>query len=373
MTNPPTNEDKVTIERAVELMSTALAQHAQNIQQLQQSINSIQPQITDEVTSVRRELADLTQIIKNGLPDPISTTSSPAQTKNTTISPNGTPIPPLLLSNNSTNSESIDIQPPNLTSSTIIVPPISSYPTFSGKSSDRPRQFLLRVVEYTRTVNKWSTDTLLKGISQFLKDSALEWYCQLYITNNIPADWDQFVGRFLAQFHSPLRMAQQEHEWDECKQQENETINEFMVRLRSLWLEQKPEEEESDFIKHLFCKMRTDMLTLMNATRSASLEEIIAEAQQVEEILYLRNKEARSRNHQRYKPTNTTPLLSLNTRNANQTRQYQTATNSMYTPTCWRCYETGHYAPDCPLNDNARRPDMTNNNQQPLPPRSKNT
>ena len=122
-------------------------------------------------------------------------------------------------------------------------------------------------------------------------------------------------------------MAQQEHEWDECKQQENETINEFVVRLRSLWLEQKTEEEETDFSKHLFRKMRTDMLTLMNATRSSSLEDIITEAQQVEEILYLRNKDARSRNHQRSKPTNNTPLLSLNTHNSNQPRTYQPSPN----------------------------------------------
>jgi hypothetical protein len=113
---------------------------------------------------------------------------------------------------------------------------------FSGKPSERPRQFLLRVEEYARTVNNWSTETLLKGISQFLKDSAVDWYCQLHHTNTLPTTWIQFSKRFLAQFHSPIRVAQQE----------NETINEFVVRLRSLWLERKPDETEADFIKQLY-------------------------------------------------------------------------------------------------------------------------
>ncbi|CAF1167552.1 unnamed protein product [Adineta ricciae] len=106
----------------------------------------------------------------------------------------------------------------------------------------------------------------------------------LLLNNTDPTTWDEFVKRFLAQ---------QEHEWDECKQHENETINEFIVRLRSLRLEQKPDQDDDNFIKHLFWKMRTDMLTLMSANRSSTLTEIIKEAQKVEEILYLRNKEAR--------------------------------------------------------------------------------
>ncbi|CAF4277430.1 unnamed protein product, partial [Rotaria magnacalcarata] len=121
--------------------------------------------------------------------------------------------------NNHHNAHSIDA-----TNNTIVLPPISSFPRFSGKPIERPRQFLLRVVEYAGTINNWSTDTLLQGISQFLKESALEWYCQLYITNNTPLNWSQFVNRFLARFYSPIRVAQQD----------NETINEFVARLQAI-------------------------------------------------------------------------------------------------------------------------------------------
>ncbi|CAF4437077.1 unnamed protein product [Rotaria socialis] len=47
--------------------------------------------------------------------------------------------------------------------------------------------------------------------------------------------------------------------------------------------------------------MRPDTLNLMSASRSSTLNEIITEAQRVEEILYLRNKELRLRQNTRYK------------------------------------------------------------------------
>ena len=59
-------------------------------------------------------------------------------------------------------------------------------------------------------------------------------------------------------FIPPIRNARQEQEWYECKQHENETINEFLIRLRAIWTEQKPKETEVDLIRHLMCKMRND-------------------------------------------------------------------------------------------------------------------
>ncbi|CAF3725396.1 unnamed protein product, partial [Rotaria sp. Silwood1] len=61
-----------------------------------------------------------------------------------------------------------------------------------------------------------------------------------------PQTWTEFTDVFLAQFNSPVRRAKQEQEWHECKQKEDETINEFLVRLRALWKEQKPKETEAD-------------------------------------------------------------------------------------------------------------------------------
>jgi hypothetical protein len=64
-------------------------------------------------------------------------------------------------------------------SSAIIIPTTSSIPVFSGKQSERPKQFLVRVQEYAKIVHRWDRSMLLYGISQFLRDIALYWYCQL--------------------------------------------------------------------------------------------------------------------------------------------------------------------------------------------------
>ncbi|CAF3221843.1 unnamed protein product [Rotaria sp. Silwood2] len=177
------------------------------------------------------------------------------------------------------------------TSHTIIIPPSSSIPTFSGSILESPRQFLIRVKEYAETINHWNDQSLLNGISQFLRDTALEWYCQLRVSNRRPQTWVEFKIIFLNQFNSPIRRARQEQQWKDCKQEENETINEFIVRLRALWQEQKPNETENDLIRHLMCKMRNNLLTMIGISRCESLDEIIIEAQKIEEILYQRNKQ----------------------------------------------------------------------------------
>ncbi|CAF1154886.1 unnamed protein product [Adineta steineri] len=180
-----------------------------------------------------------------------------------------------------------------LSSHAIIIPPSSSIPTFSGKHSERPKQFLVRIQEYAETVHGWNRFTLLFGISQFLRDAALDWYCQLKLSGSQPLTWAGFVEVFLSQFNSPIRSARQEHEWYECKQKEDETINEFIIRLRALWAEQKPKELETDLVRHLLCKMRTDVLTMIGAPHDVTLDELIKKAQKVEEILYRRKKEER--------------------------------------------------------------------------------
>ncbi|CAF1595382.1 unnamed protein product [Rotaria magnacalcarata] len=147
---------------------------------------------------------------------------------------------------------------------TIVLPPPTTAPVFYGKSSERAWQFLMRVEEYAETVHMWSEDMLLRGISQFLKDTALEWYCQL---------------------------PQQHQQWNECLQNKDETINEFIIRLRAIWVEQFPQETEANLVKHLFCKMRPDMLNIMGCPRNASLQETLLEAQRVEEIIYHRMKD----------------------------------------------------------------------------------
>jgi hypothetical protein len=55
-----------------------------------------------------------------------------------------------------------------------IVPLSSAAPEFHGKHLEGSTQFLIRVQEYAESVHAWDRQTLLNGISQFLRDSALE-------------------------------------------------------------------------------------------------------------------------------------------------------------------------------------------------------
>jgi Retrotransposon gag protein/Zinc knuckle len=197
------------------------------------------------------------------------------------------------------DNESVLI-PPNrydtFASHTIVIPPQSTIPSFSGNHAESPRQFLIRVKEYAETINRWNDQALLNGISQFFKGTALEWYCQLRTSYRRPHEWAEFVILFLEQFNSPVRRARQEHEWNQCKQEENETINEFIVRLRALWTEIKPNENEDDLVKHLLCKMRNNLLTMVGVARHGTLDEIMRETQKIEEILYRRAKQQRHTN-----------------------------------------------------------------------------
>ncbi|CAM4848912.1 unnamed protein product [Rotaria magnacalcarata] len=65
-------------------------------------------------------------------------------------------------------------------------------------------------------------------------------------------------------------------------------MHEFIIRLRAIWVEQFPQETEADLVKHLFCKIRPDMLNVMGCPRNVSLQETLLESQRVEEILYHR-------------------------------------------------------------------------------------
>ena len=406
-------ESKVLVDTIVKHLSDTLQQHDNTIRQLESSLESIQSQIDNRLTTIRTEnqdeiqslqtnltslieskhalwtqLADNMQSLNNGLGDlktlitHQTTTQSPLPEQTPSdhipISAHAQPPPTSYPFVNQSTSSPYTFLQQNSPATTIVLPPTASIPTLSGKSTENLRQFLLRIEQYTHTVNHWSRATFLRGISQFLKDDALEWCCQLYHTNTLSTDSTDFCNRFLTQFHSPIRIAQQEQVWVECKQHENETINQFVVRLRSLWLEQKFDEQEPDFIKHLFCKMHPDIFTLMNLPSSLSLNTIIQEAQKVEEILFLRHKEQRQREFQKSKlflntncfssrPKFVTP--SVKSTNITVPSFVETSSRSHPPPsqpllpsysslpqhsrtpiTCWRCYETGYYSTDCPLN-----------------------
>ena len=161
-----------------------------------------------------------------------------------------------------------------------MIPTSAETPVFHGKHSESPAQFLIRIQEYVKLVRLCDSLILLNDISQFLRESALEWYCQLRLSHRQPETWEEFTEfteLFLAQFNPPIRRARQEAEWYQCKQKKGETINEFLVRLYALWREQKPNETETNLVKHLLCRMRNDLLKLIRISRNASLNDIIVQ------------------------------------------------------------------------------------------------
>ena len=188
------------------------------------SKDTLWTRVSDSIHSLTNDFQELKQLFTNhviaqfpSLEHPIPTTVS-----STITTPVHTIISPTVNYPLSTSYTSPQLV--SQTSTTIVLPPTTTLPTLSSKPRGRPRQFLLRVEQYAHVVNNWSRETLLRGISQFLRDDAFDWYRQLHQTNNMPVGWNQFVTRFLTQFHSPLRAAHQEQAWIDYKQQPNETI-----------------------------------------------------------------------------------------------------------------------------------------------------
>ena len=259
---------------------------------------------------------------------------------------------------------------------TLVLPPSSVVPSFSGKQSERPRQFLGRVEEYAETTNMWNEDMLVRNVSQFLKDNALEWYCQLRTLNYLPKTWAEFKQEFTEQFNSPLRMAQQRQQWNECKQNKDEGINDFHTRLRAIWGEQYPQETETEFIKHFFHKMRPEIMTIVGCPRNNSLREIIREAQQAEELLFHQAQQRKESEKVASNGHYTHTMDNANNTVANashgQPRAYNRPQNQYYSnmpqpsntnqnqqvPTCYRCGRTNHRANECWY------PQQYTNNQQ---------
>jgi hypothetical protein len=175
----------------------------------------------------------------------------------------------------------------------------------------------------------------------------------------------------------------------------NEIINEFVVRLRALLQEIKPNENEQDLIKRLLCKMRSDILNMLGVSQSNSFDRIIEEARKVEAILFLREKEHRqhdrepqpttqsqhlysnrnldsrynanqtycmsshSNNNRRQRTyaNNSYNSFSSNTNTQNRNRQYPRQTSAPLNQNetihdrssiiCYRCNQPGHYQNEC--------------------------
>jgi hypothetical protein len=167
-------DSKVSLDQAVQRLSNTCSHHAESIHTIQQSMVSLQSQfdtrfrtfsdetqqelhtmesnLTANIESLHRGLTDLRQCLQNSSTDRPPDSVTHSQPLNTTSFSNTNS--PSRQTNNLPDSAINNTQLTLPTSNIIVVPPISSIPVFSGKSSERPRQFLLRLEEYTRTVNK---------------------------------------------------------------------------------------------------------------------------------------------------------------------------------------------------------------------------
>ncbi|CAF3911204.1 unnamed protein product [Rotaria magnacalcarata] len=200
-------------------------------------------------------------------------------------------------------------QEPSLTlppRTTFIIQPPTVAPFFSGKTDEKPRPFLLQLHQYTTSSFGWDKEILFQNIGQFLRGNALEWYTQI-ITK---------------QFSSPLRLAQLEQEWHKCLQKSDESINDFLVRLRSLWSEHKPHEIERDLVRHLFTKIRPQLVPLIGVLNAPTLENFLTRAREAELIDFSRSKYASS--------TRSNPV-------------HNTRSNIV----CYKCNIPGHLASQC--------------------------
>ncbi|CAF4083166.1 unnamed protein product [Adineta steineri] len=224
---------------------------------------------------ISTQISELTTEIRSLFAVAPTRTSSPSPSTTPPVDNFTSPHPSL-------NLPSHDAILPSSLRQTIIIQPPTAAPSFSGSVYDKPRPFLLQLHQYTTSSYGWNKETLFQNIGQFLKGTALEWYTQISTSSSPPTHWDMFQTLFLQQFSSPLRLAQIEQEWKQCTQKSNESINEFLVRLRSLWSEHKPQEKERDLVRHLFAKIRPELVPLIGVLNNPTLENFLERARQAE-------------------------------------------------------------------------------------------
>ena len=384
--------EKVTVEQAVNKLSEANNTSNNRLTELEKKMNEIcDVQYHDLKSDVRNMRNELSKIFEAITMSQMTRNDDHRLTENKTSTPHNDPYTSpveesfecakarqhthhtIRNENNATAAEQT-----SQAIHTIVMPPADSIPTFRGDISESPRQFLMEVKEYAETTNHWNEQALLNGMSQFLRGTARQWHCDLRESDERPKTWADFVAVFLDQFNSPVRQSQQEQLWKECKQEENETISSFVVRLRALWREQKPGETKNDLGQHFKCKIKDNIALMMGVPRGETLEEIIMEARKAEEIIFKRAKQKQqsqnSKQKSYYYNANSTPIMDeeeqyeVQAISAQQRQQYHNSytrrpqyTNyssqkttdrrdfhSNYDITCYACGWKGHTRNNCP-------------------------
>ena len=327
-----------------QVQSLSLAQQTQQ-QQVEQMIHNLDDQIQGLRQYISTQVSELTTELRSAIaaiytpPSTPSSSLAPPSVENL-INPR-----PLL---NISSTHHAPLSPPSRR--TIIIQPPTPAPSFSGSDDDKPRPFLLQLHQYTSSSYGWDKEMLFQNIGQFLKGTALEWYTQISTSISPPTHWDTFQTLFLQQFSSPLRLAQIEQQWKKCTQKSNESINEFLVRLRSLWSEHKPREREQDLVRHLFAKIRPELVPLIGVLSDPTLENFLDRARQAEVIEFSRLKQSLH--------TETSNFNSASTRISSHSQKSNPGRSNI---TCYNCNTSGHIAPHCPCNQTPRYPYKSKN------------
>ncbi|CAF3043255.1 unnamed protein product [Rotaria sp. Silwood2] len=317
-------------------------------QQLDDTIQHLDTQFQDFRTYVSTQISKLTAEIRATLAAVRTSPPVPSPT---------TPLPPSS-SNNSIHSHSllnVPSPPDTLLSlparQTVIIQQATIAPSFSGKADEKPRPFLLQLHQYTNSSYGWDKEMLLQNIGQFLKGTAFEWYIQIITSHSPPLHWDTFQTLFLQQFSSPLRLAQIEQEWNRSIQRPDESIIEFLVRLRSLWSEHKPNETERDLVRHLFTKIRPELVPLIGVLSDPTLENFLERAREAELIDFSRSKQT-----VHIEKSNTTISATLHS----STSSHTSNPRQSYI-ICYKCNTPGHLASQCPRTQSSRYPSNSKN------------
>ena len=323
-----------------EQLNTLTDLHETQDHQIDVRIQQLQRYVSDQISGLTSELKTTIEILRQQPSSPALSVRPPPSTLDSII-----PSPSLPYAS-SPNDASRSFSPRQ----TIIVQPPTAAPSFSGKADDRPRPFLLQLVQYTSSSYGWDKEYLFHNIGQFLKDTALEWYTQITNSANCPDNWDMFETLFLQQYRTPLRLAQTEQEWKKCTQKPNESINEFLVRLRSLWTDHKPRETERDLVRHLFTKARPELISLIGVLNEPTLKIFMERAREAEVIEFSRKKQA---SHNEMSSSHVSPA----TRSSNQNPPRNMSRSNI---TCFNCHTPGHLSTHCPYR---QTPPYSNNSK----------
>jgi len=328
-----TFEEKLTTTATK--ISTA---HEKQYQELDLTIHKINEQVQELGYHMKKEIAEISAEIRS-MRASMQASSSPSSPFSVHPSANNT-MNSCQLFNTPSSHESPSHFPPQRA---IVVQPPMPAPIFSGKANDKPRPFLLQLTKYTNSTYGWDKETLFQNIGQFLKETALEWYTQVSTSTTPPSNWDTFQNLFLQQFSSPLRLAQLEQEWKTCVQKPDESINEFLVRLRTLWTEHKPHQTEHDLVRHLFAKVRPELVSLIGVLNDPTLENFLERARAAEAIEFSRLKQS-SQAKELLSASSSIPVKSTRPRRSNIV--------------CYTCNTPGHTSPNCPYNKHPTPPQI---------------